>query len=88
MQWACIFCINSQRALSLEEAVSISDVFSIDIDSLLELINDGEESDITEEPFVVAFKSKGMGEKDLSEIKRIELLMDALKAQREILWGE
>lgn len=78
---------NSQRALSLEEAVDISKVFSIDVDSLYGYINDSESNKV-EEPFVMAFMSKGMEEKDLLEIRRIELLMDALKTQKEILRGE
>lgn len=79
---------NSQRALSLEEAVNISKVFSIDIDSLYGYVNDLEDDKAEEESFVMAFKAKGMEDKDLLEIKRIELLMDALRAQKEILRGE
>lgn len=79
---------NSQRALSLEEAVNISKVFSIDVDSLFGYMNDAEDEKTEDESFVMAFKSKGMEEKDLLEIKRIELLMDALRTQKEIFRGE
>ncbi|NMA83604.1 MAG: helix-turn-helix domain-containing protein [Epulopiscium sp.] len=78
---------NSQRALSLEEAVNIGRVFSIDVDSLYGYVNNSEDEK-TEEPFVMAFKAKGMEKKDLLEIRRIELLMDALRTQKEILRGE
>nr|WP_312579843.1 helix-turn-helix transcriptional regulator [Sedimentibacter sp.] len=79
---------NSQRALSLEEAVNISRVFSIDVDSLYGYVNDKEDEKSEDESFVMAFKAKGMERKDLLEIKRIELLMDALRTQKEILRGE
>lgn len=78
---------NSQRALSLEEAVNISRVFSIDVDSLYECVDDFEDRK-EEKSFVMAFRTKGMKEKDLLEIRRIELLMDALRTQEEILRGE
>lgn len=79
---------NSQRALSLEEAVNISKVFSIDVDSLFGYINETEDEEKEDESFVMAFKAKGMGQKDLLEIRRIELLMDALRTQKEIFRGE
>lgn len=74
---------NNQRALSLDEAVNISKVFSIDVDRLYDYINEDEEKS-----FVMAFKEKGMSEKDLLEIRRIELLIDALQAQKEIFRSE
>lgn len=77
---------NNQRALSLEEAINISKVFSIDVDSLYSYVIDTENNKV-EEPFVMAFKTKGMDDKDLLEIRRIELLVDALKTQKEILRG-
>src|SRR5690554_1220281 len=59
---------NNQRALSLEEAVNISKVFSIDVDGLYDYVDDsGNEK--TEEPFVKEFKAKGMEEADLLEIR-------------------
>lgn len=75
---------NNQRALSLEEAVNISKVFSIDVDSLYGYISDTQDENIEEGSFVRSFKAKGMEQKDLLEIKRIELLMDALRTQKEI----
>jgi DNA-binding XRE family transcriptional regulator len=79
---------NNQRALSLEEAVNIGRAFSMDVDSLYGYVDDSEDEKEETESFVMAFKAKGMEEKDLLEIKRIELLMDALRAQQEILRGE
>lgn len=77
---------NSQRSLSLEEAVNISKVFSIDVDNLYGYIEESETAE--DESFVMAFKAKGMAQVDLLEIKRIELLMDALRTQKQILRGE
>lgn len=74
---------NSQRAVSLDDAVKIAKVFSIDVDTMYSYIQD-EEDNSNEESFVIAFKAKGMNEEDLKEIKRIELLVDALFAQNEI----
>lgn len=74
---------NSQRAVSLDDAVKIAKVFSIDVDTMYSYIQD-EEYNSNEESFVIAFKAKGMNEEDLKEIKRIELLVDALFAQNEI----
>ncbi|MCT4592947.1 MAG: helix-turn-helix domain-containing protein [Anaeromicrobium sp.] len=78
---------NSQRAISLEEAVNISKVFSIDVDTLYEYIEEAKDEE-KEESFVMAFRAKGMEGKDLLEVKRIELLMDALRTQKEIYRGE
>lgn len=74
---------NSQRAVSLEEAMSIAKVFSIDVDTMYSYINN--EADIQdEENFAIAFKAKGMNSSNLREIKRIELLVEALFLQEEI----
>lgn len=74
---------NSQRAISLEEAVKIARVFSLDVDTMYSYIQDKEEQS-NEESFVIAFKANGMNEENLKEIKRIELLVDALFTQKEI----
>lgn len=74
---------NSQRAISLDEAVKIAKVFSIDVDTMYSYIQSNEEKS-NEESFVIAFKAKGMNEENLKEIKRIELLVDALFTQQEI----
>lgn len=80
---------NSQRAISLEEAINISKVFSIDVDTLYGYIQEETEDDKKEEKsFVMAFSAKGMDDKDLLEVKRIELLIDALRTQKEIYTGE
>lgn len=79
---------NSQRALSLEEAVNIGRVFSIDVDSLYGYVKDKKDEQTEEKSFVMAFKAKGMEGRDLLEIKRIELLMDSLRTQKEIHRGE
>lgn len=76
---------NNQRSISLEEAINISRVFSMDVDSLYNHIEEEEER---EEVFVVAFRSKGVSKEDLVEVKRIELLVDALFTQKEIYRGE
>lgn len=74
---------NNQRAVSLEEAVKIAKIFTIDVDTLYGFIEDEKEK-LEEEPFVMAFKAKGMNPKNLNEVRRIELLVDALFAQKEI----
>jgi DNA-binding XRE family transcriptional regulator len=74
---------NSQRAVSLEEAMSIAKVFSIDVDTMYSYINNEEDSQ-DEENFAIAFKAKGMDSSNLREIKRIELLVEALFLQEEI----
>lgn len=74
---------NSQRALSLDEAVKIAKVFDTDIDTLYSYIENVENTDC-EESFVIAFKANGMNSENLNEIKRIELLVDALFTQNEI----
>jgi len=74
---------NSQRAISLDEAVNIAKVFSIDVDTMYSYIQSNKKLS-NEESFVIAFKAKGMNEESLKEIKRIELLVDALFTQQEI----
>ena len=74
---------NSQRAISLDEAVNIAKVFSIDVDTMYSYIQSNEEK-VNETSFVIAFKAKGMSKENLKEIKRIELLVDALFTQKEI----
>lgn len=74
---------NSQRAISLDEAVKIAAVFSLDVDTMYSYIQNKEEKS-NEESFVIAFKAKGMSTEHLKEIKRIELLVDALFTQKEI----
>ena len=74
---------NKQRAVSLDEAVKIAKVFAIDVDTLYGFIEEEKEK-IEEEPFVMAFRTKGMDSKKLKEVRRIELLVDALFAQKEI----
>ena len=79
---------NSQRAISLEEAINISKIFSIDVDTLYGYIEEERHQNAEKESFVMAFRAKGMDPKDLLEVKRIELLMDALRTQKEIYRGE
>lgn len=74
---------NNQRAVSLDEAVKIAKIFTIDVDTLYGFIEENKEK-TEEETFVMAFKAKGMELKNLREVKRIELLVDALFAQKEI----
>jgi len=74
---------NSQRAVSLDEAMNIAKVFSIDVDTMYLYINN-EEDNQDEENFAIAFKAKGMNVSNLREIKRIELLVEALFLQEEI----
>lgn len=74
---------NSQRAISLDEAINIAKEFSIDVDTMYSYIQDKEEK-VNETSFVIAFKAKGMSKENLKEIKRIELLVDALFTQKEI----
>lgn len=72
---------NSQRAISLEEAIKISKVLDTDVDTMYGYIEKEEKEDTT---FVMAFRAKGMTTEHLQEVKRIELLVDALFAQEAI----
>ena len=78
---------NNQRAVSLEEAINVSKVFSMDVETLYGYIK-AEEGKLEEEAFVMAFRAKGMSPKNLVEVRRIELLVDALCTQNEINRGE
>jgi transcriptional regulator with XRE-family HTH domain len=73
---------NNQRAVSLEEAINIAKVFEIDVDTMYGFIEEKEKTE--EDTFVMAFKAKGMDQTNLIEVRRIELLVDALFAQKEI----
>lgn len=78
---------NSQRAVSLDEAIQLGKIFGISVDTLFSYIED----DIEEEnhSFVLAFRSKGiMSEQDLEEIREVEMLVDALHTQAQIYGGE
>lgn len=76
---------NAQRVVSLDEGEKISRVFGISIDTLL----DYKKTIIEEQSFVIAFKSKGnITLKQEKEIKRFELLFDALCTQEIIYKGE
>ena len=79
---------NCQRSISLEEAMNISKALSIDVNSLYEYVNETNKEKKEELSFVMAFSAKGMKEEDLFEVKRIELLIDALRTQKEIYRGE
>ncbi|AOR24988.1 helix-turn-helix domain-containing protein [Clostridium taeniosporum] len=74
---------NSQRALSLDEAIKIAKVFDLGVDTMYSYIKDQEDNDY-KESFVIAFRANGMNSENLNEIKRIELLVDALFTQSEI----
>jgi len=76
-----------QRAVSLEEAINISRTFSIDVETLYGFI-ENQRDNKDEDTFVMAFSSKGMSQENLVEVRRIELLVDALFAQKEINIGE
>src|SRR5689334_2095424 len=78
---------NHQRAISLDEAVDISKALEMDIDAFYGYVAKKTEEEVEQKSFVMAFSSKGMEKEDLLEIKRIELLMDALFTQEEILRG-
>jgi len=73
---------NSQRTISLEEAIHIAQALSVDVDALYGFIQVRQEKE--DETFVMAFEAKGMDSKGLKEVKRIELLIDALFAQTAV----
>ena len=78
---------NSQRAVSLEEAIQLGKIFGISVDTLFSYIDD--KSEVENNSFVMAFRAKGiMDEKDLEEIREVELLVDALHTQAQIYRGE
>ncbi len=74
---------NAQRTVSIDEGEEISKALGISINSLLDFKNDTEEKS-----FFMAFKAKGMDREQLKDIKRFELLFDALCTQEEIYKGE
>lgn len=75
---------NNQRALSLEEAEDISKVFLMDVDSLFKYISNVTNMEIEDISFVKVLKGKGMKEEDLEDVRRVELLIDALHTQKRI----
>jgi len=78
---------SSQRAVSLYEAIKISKVFGVSVDTLFSFIENNSIED--DNSFVMAFSSKGIiGKEDLKEVKQIELLVDALYTQEHIYRGE
>lgn len=74
---------NAQRTISLDEGEALSKAFGISLNTLLDY-----EEDKEEKSFFKAFKAKGMDEDQLNEIKRFEMLYDALCTQEEIYKGE
>lgn len=78
---------NSQRAVSLDEAIQLGRIFGISVDTLFSYIDD--EVEVENNSFVMAFRSKGiMSEDDLEEIREVEMLVDALHTQAQIYRGE
>lgn len=76
---------NGQRIISLDEGEAISKALGISIDTLLNY----EKKETEERTFVKAFKSKGMiNPQQEKEIRRFELLFDALCTQEIIYKGE
>lgn len=76
---------NSQRTLSLDEGSAISAALGISIDTLLNY----EKDEDSEQSFVKAFKSKGQCNEDQEkEIRKFEMLFDALCTQEVIYRGE
>ncbi len=71
---------NAQQAISIGEGKAISKALGI---SLKTLLFNGFEK-IPSDSFVKAFESKGLSDKDLEEVSKLELLFDALLVQREI----
>lgn len=78
---------NSQRAVSLDEAIQLGKIFGISVDTLFSYIED--EDEVENHSFVMAFRLKGiMSEQDLEEIREVEMLVDALYTQAQIYRGE
>lgn len=76
---------NAQRIISLDEGNAISVALGLSIDTLL----DYDRVENEERSFVKAFKSKGQcGEEQEKEIRKYELLFDALCTQEVIYRGE
>ncbi|MEJ6949399.1 helix-turn-helix domain-containing protein [Natronospora cellulosivora (SeqCode)] len=74
---------NAQRTVSLDEGEEISKALGISINTLLNF-----EKEEEEKSFFMAFKAKGMDDEQLKDIKRFEMLFDALCTQEEIYKGE
>lgn len=75
----------AQRVVSLDEGENISRAFGISIDTLMEF----EKEQTEKRSFVQAFKSKGeVSLNQEKEIKRFEILFDALCTQEIIYRGE
>ena len=74
---------NAQRTVSLDEGEALSRALGIKLDSLLDY-----EENTEEKSFFEAFKAKGMDDDQLNDIKRFEMLFDALCTQKEIYKGE
>jgi transcriptional regulator with XRE-family HTH domain len=81
---------NNQRAISLDEAEKLAAAFGVDLDTLFKHIQDDglENNDLCNQSFVNAFKRYGIIDFDISDIKRIDLLIDALYTQKEIYKSE
>lgn len=76
---------NNQRVISLNEGEAISRAFGISIDTLLNY----EKNETVNKTFVRAFKAKGRNNtRQEKEIRRFELLFDALCTQEIINKGE
>ena len=76
---------NAQRIVSLEEGDEISKALGLSIDTLL----DYDKIENEERSFVKAFKSKGRcSEQQEKEIRKFEMLFDALCIQEAIYRGE
>jgi transcriptional regulator with XRE-family HTH domain len=73
---------NNQRAVSLDEAINLARALDINVDTMYGFIDEEEKEE--QDTFVMAFKAKGMQQSNLMEVKRIELLVDALLGQKEI----
>lgn len=77
---------NMQRTTSIEEASSIAKAIGIGLDSLLDYEKENEDND---KSFVKAFKAKKkLTLEQEKEIKKFELLFDALCIQEQIYKGE
>lgn len=74
---------NNQRSLSLEEAIRISEVLSLDINTLYSYIKEQCETE-KEDLFLWTSKLGYVDGRNLDDIKRVELLVDALFTQEEI----
>lgn len=77
---------NMQRTISIEDADSIAGALGLSLDTLLNFEKENKKED---ESFVTAFKAKKeCTPSQEKEIKKLELLFDALCLQEEIYKGE